>query len=222
MKNQFSLEINQPCSENFNEFTPTQKGGFCDSCKTEVIDFSKMNTDEIINYFKNNQNQDICGKFKTNQLKTYTKSSTKRKKISFWSGIGLACLSLFSFNSIKAQTTNTNFNTSNSTIKKQEKKIAVKGIVTDGTEPLPGVSILLKGTTIGTETDFDGNFKFPIELKKGDILIFSFIGMESQKITITSSNAASKINLKVNMDADSCVLVGKVAVKKVYQSKNKF
>jgi len=219
MKNQFNLEINNPCDENFNEFTPTKKGGFCDSCQKEVIDFTKMNSEEIINYFKNNLNQDTCGKFITSQLTTYTENSSKRKKYNFWSGIGLACLSLFSFNTIQAQTTTTNLNNSKSTIKEQEKDIIVKGIVTEETTPLPGVSVVLQGTTIGTETDFDGKFEFPKSLKKGDVLVFSFLGMQSKKVTIDDSNSASKIELKVNMTLDSCVLLGKVAVKKVYKSK---
>ncbi len=222
MKNQFSLEINQPCTENFNDFKPTQKGGFCGSCQKEVIDFTKMNSDEIINFFKNNSNKNTCGKFKNNQLKTYQENSSKRKKINFWSGIGIACLALFSFNSSYAQTNKTNFDSSKSTIKKQDEKITVKGTVTDGTNSLPGVSILLEGTTIGTETDFDGNFKFPTTLKTGDILIFSYVGMESQKILIANVNSTSSINLKVHMTLDSCTLLGKVAVKKVYKSKNKF
>ncbi|MEN8250926.1 MAG: TonB-dependent receptor [Bacteroidota bacterium] len=55
----------------------------------------------------------------------------------------------------------------------QEKTIS--GNVTDETGPLPGVSILIEGTTQGTETDFDGNYT--ITAKTGDVLRFSFVGM---------------------------------------------
>ena len=51
----------------------------------------------------------------------------------------------------------------------------IKGVVSDAQGPLPGVSILVKGTTTGTETDFEGNFS--IEVEQGATLSFTFIGM---------------------------------------------
>ena len=218
MKNQFSLEISKPCSENFNQFTPTLKGGFCSSCKTEVIDFSKMNPQEIANYFKERSKQDICGRFQSNQLKTYTDTTKTKKRVSFWSGIGLACLSIFSFSTIQAQTKVTN-KLSETNIEKQQNKITVKGTVSDEMGPVADVNVSLQGTTIGTVTDFDGYFEFPKELQKGDVLVFSRIGMKSKKVVIDGSNSKSTINLKVNMQLDACIIMGKVAVKKVYKSK---
>lgn len=78
--------------------------------------------------------------------------------------------------------------------KKSEKEIevvieelTVSGKVTssDGNEPLPGVTVLLKGTTIGTSTDVEG--KYVIKVPDGNgTLIFSFIGYISQEISINS------------------------------------
>ena len=48
MKQNFSISIKSPCQENFESFEPTQKGGFCDSCQKEVIDFTKMSSQEIL------------------------------------------------------------------------------------------------------------------------------------------------------------------------------
>ncbi len=70
----------------------------------------------------------------------------------------------------------------------QEKKVT--GTVTDNVEPLPGVSILVKGTVKGVETDFDGNYS--IVVKQGDVLVFSFVGMETVEKTVGTSN---KINV---------------------------
>ena len=66
----------------------------------------------------------------------------------------------------------------------QEKTIS--GTVSDDSGPLPGVSILIKGTTTGTETDFDG--KYSIKTKTGDILVFSFVGMTTQEKVVGDSN----------------------------------
>ena len=218
MKNQFSLEISKPCLEDFNQFKPTSKGGFCSSCKTEVIDFSKMSSQEVMNYFKNKSNNNVCGKFNTNQLKTYTDTTQTKKKYGFWSGLGLACLSIFSFNTSQAQTDVTT-KSSETTIKNQENNITVKGTVSDETGALANINVVLQGTKIGTVTDFDGYFEFPKKLKKGDVLVFSYLGMKSKKVVINGTKL--NIELKVNMKSDTCILMGKVAVKKVYKSKRK-
>ena len=62
----------------------------------------------------------------------------------------------------------------------QEKTIT--GTVSDETGPLPGVSIIIKGTTTGAETDFDG--KYSIKANTGDVLVFSFVGMTTQEKTV--------------------------------------
>jgi iron complex outermembrane receptor protein len=59
-------------------------------------------------------------------------------------------------------------------------QLTVSGIVKDGTgEPVIGANVLVKGTTNGTITDFDGNFR--LEANKGDIISVSFIGYQSQE-----------------------------------------
>lgn len=59
----------------------------------------------------------------------------------------------------------------------------VAGTVTDASgNPMPGVNILLKGTTTGSPTDANG--KFALEAEPGDVLVFSFIGYRSQEITV--------------------------------------
>ena len=71
----------------------------------------------------------------------------------------------------------------------------ISGNVTGESGPLPGVSVIIDGTTIGTETDFDGNYT--INAKEGDVLQFSFIGMATVKRTIGGDNI---INLVMVVD----------------------
>ncbi|WP_299388160.1 carboxypeptidase-like regulatory domain-containing protein [uncultured Lacinutrix sp.] len=222
MKNQLSLNIKTPCQENFNKFAPTPKGGFCGSCEKEVIDFTKFENSEIAKYFKTENKQDTCGRFKASQLNTPSPIPQQRKRYSLLTGIGLACLSLFTFNMAQAQDAKTISKTSDSDLaintSKFKNNILVKGNISEDSLPLPGVNILLEGTGIGTTSDFDGNFTFPQKLKKGDVLIFSSVGMDSQKIVIESKDASKTIDLKVNMEMDSVILMGKIAVKEVYKS----
>jgi TonB-dependent SusC/RagA subfamily outer membrane receptor len=71
---------------------------------------------------------------------------------------------------------------------------------------LPGVSIIISGTTKGTQSDFDG--KFSIRSTEGEILEFSFIGMKTEKIVVSTSNI---INVQLKEDAtslDEVVIIG--------------
>jgi len=69
----------------------------------------------------------------------------------------------------------------------QEKTIS--GTVTDESGPLPGVSVIIKGTTTGTETDFDGNYT--IQANTGDVLVYSFIGMTTKSVTVGTDNTVN-------------------------------
>jgi len=62
----------------------------------------------------------------------------------------------------------------------------VTGTVSDETGALPGVNVLIKGTSTGTETDFDG--KYSIEANQGDILQFSYVGMNTVLKTVGAGN----------------------------------
>lgn len=79
----------------------------------------------------------------------------------------------------------------------------VTGIVSDNSDiPLPGVSVLIKGTQSGTQTDFDG--KFSIKAAPSQILVFSYIGMKTQE------KPANSTTLSVKLLGDSVELEGVV------------
>lgn len=64
----------------------------------------------------------------------------------------------------------------------------VRGKVSNATgEPLPGVTVLLKGTTTGTITGIDGNFSLA-DVPAGGTLVFSFIGMKTQEVAVGNKN----------------------------------
>lgn len=68
----------------------------------------------------------------------------------------------------------------------------VSGIVSDNTGmPLPGASVLIKGTKNGTQTDFDG--RYSIKASPNQILIFSYIGTKTQEIAANSSTINTKL-----------------------------
>jgi iron complex outermembrane receptor protein len=80
----------------------------------------------------------------------------------------------------------------------------VTGVVTDETGPLPGVSIVVKGTTIGTTTNFDGQYS--INAGNGDTLIFSYVGFDTQRIKVSGS--VLNVSMKSGVELEEVVLVG--------------
>ena len=69
----------------------------------------------------------------------------------------------------------------------QEK--TVSGVVSDGSGPIPGANVIVKGTKNGVQTDFDG--KYSIKAKEGDVLIASFVGMQEVTAKVGASNAVN-------------------------------
>ncbi|WMI66499.1 SusC/RagA family TonB-linked outer membrane protein [Aestuariibaculum sp. YM273] len=93
----------------------------------------------------------------------------------------------------------------------QEKEI--KGTVTSKADgmPIAGGNVIIDGTTTGTLTDFDG--KYTIMAKAGDVLTFSFLGMTTEKVTVSGSNT---INVQLAEDNEQLaeVVVTALGIKK--------
>jgi len=87
-----------------------------------------------------------------------------------------------------------------------QQNLSVSGVVTDAGDgsPLLGVSILLKGTTTGTITDFNG--KYSLNAPKGSTLVFTYIGMERLEIKVTSDV------INVSLQSDSRMLDEVIAI----------
>ncbi|WP_440880493.1 SusC/RagA family TonB-linked outer membrane protein [Tenacibaculum sp. C7A-26P2] len=89
-------------------------------------------------------------------------------------------------------------------------EMVVSGIVTDDFGPATGVSVIIKGTVKGTETDFDG--KYSIKVNKGATLMFMFLGKETKEIKVADSNV---INVKLE---DSSEQLNEVVVTTGYET----
>ncbi len=89
----------------------------------------------------------------------------------------------------------------------EDKKITVKGVVTDEKgEPLPGAAIVIKGTTKGITTGFDGAYNFP-DVPKDAILTCSFLGFTSKEVSV-AGNATINWVLKSSVnELDDVVVV---------------
>lgn len=99
----------------------------------------------------------------------------------------------------------------------------VKGIVriAEDNTPLAGANVWLRGTTVGTVTDTNGKFEFPQALNEGDVLIFSFVGMQSKEYTITKQdNESLEISMSISLELGP-IMMGTVMVADVYTEEPK-
>ena len=89
-------------------------------------------------------------------------------------------------------------------IQAQEKTIS--GVVSDENGlPLPYATVLVKGTTNGTQTDFDG--KYSIKAQVGDILTFAYVGYSTKEVTVGASKIIS-VSLQPDNTLDEMIVIG--------------
>ena len=89
-----------------------------------------------------------------------------------------------------------------------EQEYEVTGTITDNLgEPLPGVTVVIKGTTTGTITDFDGNYVLG-NVSSTSTLVFSFVGMKSQEIVLNGRQALNVTMEEESIGLDEVVAVG--------------
>ncbi|MBC7936103.1 MAG: T9SS type A sorting domain-containing protein [Rhizobacter sp.] len=83
---QLHLSIPEPCHENWNEMSPNEQGRFCNSCAKTVVDFSAMTDAQLLFYFENLKNENVCGHVYKDQLDRSIKTlPLPRKKIfAYW------------------------------------------------------------------------------------------------------------------------------------------
>lgn len=206
MSNKINISIPKPCHENWEAMTPEEQGRFCSVCAKTVIDFTKASDKEIIEHLK--KDATTCGRFISSQLNRDL--ITPKEKSSYWI---IATATLFSFLGIGSQTAYSQVkqdtiqtdkkNLNQDAVKTEKKPFTITGIVSDDLGPMYGANIVIKESTIGTSTDFDG--KYSIKVNEGDILTFSYLGFKNIEIIADSNKTI--INVKMQEDYDS-VTVG--------------
>ncbi|WP_420573190.1 carboxypeptidase-like regulatory domain-containing protein [Kordia sp.] len=222
------VQIPEPCHEDWNKMTPTEKGKFCKVCTKEVVDFSARSDEEIINYLTKYKN--LCGRFHTSQLDR--KLIADRKKRNHWLSYAASLLlPLALFSQEKSQKTgevskiekvnNSTFKSLNisslerkTKIKSREKldSITISGTIKDYENiPLSAATILIKETGESKMADFDGNFS--IRMKVENTLVISYVGFETKEIKITASKSVYdiKLNNKAPLE-EVTVIAGGISV----------
>ena len=96
-----------------------------------------------------------------------------------------------------------------------QQQAAIKGKVVDRNgDPIPGVSVVFKGTTVGTITDADGNYSLGEIPSGATVLEFSFIGMKTQDVPINNQTTINVTMVESVVSLDEVVTIGYSTVKK--------
>ena len=94
----------------------------------------------------------------------------------------------------------------NFTEKNQQEQVTIKGTIkNENGEPLPGVTVLVKGTKNGTYSDFDG--KYSIVTKTGAVLVFSYIGYKNREILVGEDRNVINVDMAPDVESLKQVVV---------------
>ncbi len=225
MEKQITLSIPKACSEKWSSFTSTNDGRRCATCNKVVVDFVNKSDDEIVDYFTH-KNEKVCGRIRTSQAKTSSNNVVLPLINPGWRLLTASTLMLLAI-LLGTPSFGNSFTLKPDTEMVQlpvgqsrdasivNPDYTIKGIVkeADGISPLAGVNIYLKGTTVGTVSDANGQFEFPQKLKVGDILVFSFIGLERLEYVVPND---VKEMIEISMVLDEAIMMGELVAYEVY------
>lgn len=182
-KRVFTLSIPKPCSQNWNEMQPRDKGRFCSDCQKVVIDFSSF-TEQQLHQYLSTAKSIPCGRFHKSQLNT-TVFSESIIQPGTWTKIYKRLAAILAFLCMKPSLASTQ-STQDTIVQPSNRKNILD---TFGRETITGLIKNAEGTALkGAEIKFDnrlvansdkdGKFEFIIESgSKPSILTFSFPDM---------------------------------------------
>ncbi|WP_062056189.1 carboxypeptidase-like regulatory domain-containing protein [Aquimarina longa] len=226
MRKAIVVNIPKPCHEDWNVMTSIEKGKHCEVCAKTVHDFTDKTDEQIIKIFEKEGN--ICGRFSSLQLGREL-SYTRKDKNSY---LSYAASGIFAFLALSSNTTNgqerpqiaTHTSVIPNHVNQVKGKVAtsileertISGtIVDENGDLLPGVTILIKGTSTGTQTDFDGVFK--LKVKQNAVLTISYIGYKDIEVKVSGKSIYD-----ITLTEEDYDLMGDIAITTVCDAKKPY
>lgn len=187
MSKYLQIQIPKACHENWDKMDTAQQGRFCNSCQKNVIDFTIMSDNDLVNFFKKNKGN-VCGRFTGDQLNTDI--PVPSKKIPWLKYFFTITIPAFLF----SQKTNAQSNEAKGKVVCVETKkshllgdiifIATKTIsgkvIDEAGKPVAGASVMVKNSSQGVATDSNGKFTLNLDPASTQLVI-SAIGTETQE-----------------------------------------
>jgi glycine cleavage system H lipoate-binding protein len=203
------LSIPEPCHENWDSMSLSEKGRFCGSCQKEVVDFTGMTDAELFAFFAQPRTGSVCGRTHIGQLDTPIAQPIPIKKHRLWYLQYAASLLLLLAKpgsgkaqdkppvTVAPQSHASDILMGDTLIveKPQPVERVLEGKVMDEEGiPVPGASILINNSRRGVATDNKGHYR--IKVKEGDLLLISSVGFIQQEVPITQLTHQLTVLLK--------------------------
>lgn len=223
------LSVPEPCHENWNDMTPTEKGRFCAACQKDVVDFTNMGQAELVAFFRKKTSGNVCGRFYEDQLNNPMPVPVKRIP---WARyfFQITLPAFIASGKLMAQGKVVPEYKKNETevilvagSVLREKKLSpvqvtsVKGQVTDETgNGIPYASIINKKTKAGVTADSLGNFSLKdVHLLEGSQYIVSAVGYTPQTFFVSriNQNKSLQVSLVANNTLEEIVLTTPLTIR---------
>ncbi|MEY5049464.1 MAG: hypothetical protein RLZZ175_2823 [Bacteroidota bacterium] len=213
----YKINIEKPCSENWNEMTANEQGRFCLKCNKTVQDFSTLTDKELIQILKDSKGE-ICAKTSINQLNRDIISRDKsinvfRKYYKIVAGVFLINIPQF----VVAQTNKEKVevspidtkNTDSTQNTVFDKPRFIKGTISDSVNNEPIIGALIKFNSKNYSTDIEGKFK--LKLDKLDLdtafITISYPGYKMQTVFLKSMNL-NNVVIRLEEMFDETFMIG--------------
>ncbi len=226
MKKELYVHIPTPCHEDWQQMTPVDKGRFCESCAKQVVDFSLMTDQEILNHLSKASGK-LCGRFANDQLQRPLQPLKEEKKKFWWIAAMMPLLMLFE--KAGAQKNNVTQGAPAITIKTPRTEImgkmrvkdisvvdqsdlkqrSITGKITDKDgKSIPFANIMIGETHIGAKADTAGAFQLMIpEQSDSTFINISAIGYTNKKVYLDKNVSDYIINLEESVNTLNPVTV---------------
>ncbi|MFT5646485.1 MAG: hypothetical protein ACI976_001167, partial [Aureispira sp.] len=229
------ISIPKPCSKDWNQMTPSEKGRFCTSCQTQVVHFTERPVEEI-KHFLEQKTESICGRLSRHQIETFNAAYQELPSPSIlkkWTMAavlaGVSALPTFAQNSnppiLPAPLLHTSIpyyqNQPQRTETVASDTVVLTGKVIDAkiNEGIIAALIVVKGTKIGALTDIDGNFRLVVpKSNEAIILEIHYTGYSAFFHSIVPDGTKTGLILEMSgLDFTTIEIVGMIVVSKKEQ-----
>lgn len=190
----YTVSIATPCKASMQNMTPMIGGRFCNSCQQQVVDFTNMSDQQIIDYLKKHNH--VCGSLLPSQLNRELVERPKRRWVPAALLAGMLALVL-------------------PEIGKGQHKITGTVIAASGHTPIQGAMVYLldqhgKPMKTGTTSKEDGSFSLevPVDFDKGVRLQVSLIGYEKTTIRISGRKLKANKQVECTLKMNEIILGG--------------